>query len=42
MKLGINPYPYNYDFDKTYTKEISDNFDNIDEAEIFSRKDNVS
>ena len=32
--LGINPYPYNYDFNKkTYTREICDN---IDESKIFS------
>lgn len=36
-ELGINPYPYNYDFNKkTYTKEICDNFDTIDESKIFS------
>lgn len=36
-ELGINPYPYNYDYSKkTYTKDICDNFDTIDEGEIFS------
>lgn len=36
-KLGINAYPYNYDFNKkTYTKEICDNFDNISDDEVFS------
>lgn len=36
-ELGINPYPYNYDYSKiTHTKEICDNFDNIDEKKIFS------
>ncbi|WP_278281665.1 lysine--tRNA ligase [Clostridium puniceum] len=33
----MNPYPYNYDFSKmTHTKEICDDFDNIDEEKIFS------
>lgn len=36
-ELGINPYPYNFDFSRmTHTKEISDDFDNIDEEKIFS------
>lgn len=35
--LGINPYPYNYDYNnKTYTKEIYGNFDNINEEKEFS------
>ena len=36
-ELGINPYPYNYDYNKkTHTKEICDNFDNINEEKEFS------
>ncbi|AQR94036.1 lysine--tRNA ligase [Clostridium saccharoperbutylacetonicum] len=37
LELGINPYPYNYDYnDRTYTKEICDDFDNIDEEKELS------
>lgn len=35
--LGVNPYPYNYDYNnKTYTREICDNIDSIDEEKEFS------
>lgn len=37
QELGVNPYPYNYDYNKiTHTKDICDNFDNIDAEENFS------
>lgn len=35
-ELGINPYPYNYVYNKmTHTREICDNFDNINDSEVF-------
>jgi lysyl-tRNA synthetase class 2 len=36
-ELGINPYPYNYDYNEaTHTKEICDNFESIHEEKVFS------
>ncbi|MFT8347936.1 lysine--tRNA ligase [Clostridium saccharoperbutylacetonicum] len=37
LELGVNPYPYNYDYNnRNYTKEICDDFDNIDEEKELS------
>ncbi|WP_459480711.1 lysine--tRNA ligase [Clostridium saccharoperbutylacetonicum] len=37
LELGVNPYPYNYDYNnRIYTKEICDDFDNIYEEKELS------